>query len=193
MDAEAQKNRINIAYIDAANLDKSIRNRLKWELDYARFRAWLRDKYDVERAYIFIGLIPRYKALYTYLSESGFTLVFKEVVYQNGSRKPKGNCDSDLLMQATEDYYEGDLNQAVLVASDGDYAPLVKKLHENGRLATILSPSPPDQCSILLKRTNAKIAYIDDQKSLLEKVALEERPQNEKAPSEDGTSQGSFS
>src|SRR4029077_6378275 len=119
--------RVNIAYIDAANLDKALRTYGKWKLDYKRFRVWLKEKYKVQRAYIFIGLIPKYKDLYTYLQECGFTIVFKDVLYQDG--KPKGNCDSDLLMQATGDFYEGDLSKAILVASDGDYAPLVKLLY----------------------------------------------------------------
>ncbi len=170
MSEKGVKELINIAYIDAANLDKSLKNHLNWELDYKRFRIWLTEKYNVQRAYIFIGLIPKYKSLYTYLSESGFTLVFKEVIYQNGSTKPKGNCDADLIMQATEDFYEGELNKAILVTSDGDYTPLVKKLQENNKFETILSPSPPEKCSILLKRTDARISYINDQKILLEKT-----------------------
>ncbi len=170
MSKEDTKRLHNIAYIDAANLDKSLKNHLKWELDYKSFRIWLSDKYQIDRAYIFIGLIPKYKSLYTYLSESGFTLVFKEVVYQNGNKEPKGNCDSDLIMQAIEDFYEDKLNKAVLVASDGDYAPLVKKLHENKKFETILSPGTPDKCSILLKRIGVDIAYIGDQKSILQKL-----------------------
>ena len=162
------KQKINIAYIDAANLDRALKS-LNWKIDYERFRVWLKDKYQIERAYIFIGLIPKYSYLYTYLSESGFTLVFKEVVYQNGSDKPKGNCDTDLIMQAMEDYYEGNLSKAVLVASDGDYAPLVKKFHEQDSFYTVLSPALSKQCSILLKKTGVKISYINDQRSILEK------------------------
>ena len=160
---------INIAYIDAANLDRALKNHPEWKLDYARFRVWLRDKYKIEKAYIFIGLIPKYKDLYTYFSECGFTLVFKEVVYQKGSSTPKGNCDTDLIMQAMEDFYEGNLNKAVLVSSDGDYAPLVSKLLKKNSFSVILSPSPSIRCSILLKKTNARIAYLDDQRNLLER------------------------
>lgn len=172
---------INIAYIDATNLDKAIRKVLKWNLDYCRFRVWLKDKYRVERAYIFIGLIPKYKDLYTYLQECGFTLVFKEVIYQGGM--PKGNCDSDLLMQASSDLYEGDLNKAIIVTSDGDYAPLIKVLLSKGKLEAILSPAMADRCSILLKRTGAPIAYINDQRSILEKRVS--NSENEKAPDAD--------
>lgn len=165
---------INIAYIDATNLDKALRNHLRWNLDYKRFRIWLRDKYNVEKAYLFIGLIPKYKDLYIYLQECGFELVFKDVVYAEG--KPKGNCDSDLLMKASSDFYVGNLNKAVIVASDGDYAPLVKVLLEGERLETILSPNNCSRCSILLKRTGAPICYINDQRSKLEKVVNIKKP-----------------
>lgn len=136
-----------------------------WRLDYKRFRVWLTEKYGVQRAYLFIGLVPRYKDLYTHLQEAGFTLVFKETVYDNNG-KVKGNCDADLVLQASRDYYENHFDQAVLVSSDGDYASLVKFLYENSRLRAILSPS--DKCSVLLKRTNASIAYLSDQKNALQ-------------------------
>jgi uncharacterized LabA/DUF88 family protein len=168
MDESPESNKINIAYIDAANLDWSLKNTLKWDMDYAKFRVWLDDKYKVKRAHIFIGLIPKHRDLYNYLQNCGFSLVFKEVVYAKG--KTKGNCDSDLLMQAANDLYEGDLGKAIIVSSDGDYAPLVKTLIAKGKLQTILSPSPANKCSILLKRTGASIAYINDQRRILELV-----------------------
>jgi hypothetical protein len=158
--------KINIAYIDAANLDKALKLTLEWKLDYKRFRVWLSEKYKVERAYIFIGLMPKYKNLYTYLQECGFELAFKDVLYHHGT--PKGNCDSDLLMKASQDLYEGNLKKAILIASDGDYAPLIKVLKERDSLEIILSPALPEKVSLLLKRTGASIAYINDQRSILE-------------------------
>lgn len=168
----------NFAYIDGANLHGGTRS-LGWQLDYARFRVWLSEKYKVSRAYIFIGLIPKYKDLYTYLQEAGFTLVFKEVVY-DGDGKPKGNCDADLVLQAVRDTYEKRFDQAIIVSSDGDYASLVKFLNEQRKLRTILSPHSKKLCSILLKRTGAPIAYLSDQKSILQR-------QKEKAPDGDKT------
>jgi len=155
----------NIAYIDGANLHKGIAS-LGWTLDYRRFKVWLAEKYGVKSAYLFIGLIPKYKELYKYLQESGFTLVFKEVVY-DGDGKPKGNCDADLVLQTMRDTYENKFDEAVIVASDGDYAGLVKFLMEKDKLFIIISPSNEKKCSILLKRTGAKIAYINDQRLML--------------------------
>ena len=156
----------NFAYIDGANLHRGIAS-FGWKMDYARFRIWLSEKYSVKNAYIFIGLIPKYKDLYTYLQKCNFILIFKEVIFDKDG-KAKGNCDADLVLQATSDTYENKFDKAVIVSSDGDYAGLVKFLKERSKLEIILSPHTKDLCSILLKRTNASIAYINDQKSLLE-------------------------
>ena len=172
-----KKEHNNYAYIDGANLHKGIAG-FGWQLDYARFRVWLSEKYGVKNAYIFIGLIPKYKDLYKYLQECGFTLVFKEVIY-DGDGKAKGNCDADLVLQATRDAYENKFGSAIIVSSDGDYAGLVKFLKERGKLRTILSPHTKKLCSILLKRTDAPIAYLNDQKSILQ-------IRKEKAPDADG-------
>jgi len=174
----------NFAYIDGANLHTTI-TALGWTLDYARFRVWLTDKYHVSRAYVFIGLIPKYKDLYAYLQKSGFVLVFKEGVYDSIG-KPKGNCDADLVLQAVCDTYENNFDKAIVVSSDGDYAGLVRFLQKKNKISAILSPALPRRCSILLKKTNIPISYINDKRAIL-------RAQKEKAPSEDETSQGSFS
>ncbi|OGZ02772.1 MAG: hypothetical protein A2390_02310 [Candidatus Liptonbacteria bacterium RIFOXYB1_FULL_36_10] len=124
---------------------------------------WLSEKYSVKVAYLFIGLMPKNKELYKYLQESGFTLVFKEVIYDGGG-KPKGNCDADLVLQTTRDAYENKFNKAVIVSSDGDYAGLVNFLINKEKILTVLSPSNEKKCSILLKRTGVKISYLKDQK-----------------------------
>lgn len=155
----------NFAYIDGANLHKGIAD-LGWKLDYKRFRLWLNNKYQIKRAYLFLGLVPRYKDLYTYLQEVGFTLVFKETVYGEGG-KVKGNCDADLVLQVARDTYENKFDKAVVVSSDGDYASLIKFLQEKNKILAILSPS--NHCSVLLKRTNSRIVYIDWVKSKVDK------------------------
>ncbi|MEK7482586.1 MAG: NYN domain-containing protein [Patescibacteria group bacterium] len=168
----------NYAYIDGANLHRGIAG-FGWTLDYARFRVWLSEKYGVKNAYIFLGLIPKYKDLYKYLQECGFTLIFKEVIYDDAG-KAKGNCDADLVLQAARDTYENKFDNAVVVSSDGDYAGLVKFLKERGKLRIILSPHTKNLCSILLKRTDAPIAYLNDQRNILQ-------IQKEKAPDVDKT------
>ena len=170
----------NFAYIDGANLYRGI-EKSGWRLDYRRFRVWLSEKYSVKKAYIFLGLIPRYKELYKYLQEAGFVLVFKEVVYDDRG-EPKGNCDADLVLQAARDTYESKFDKAVLVSSDGDYAGLVKFLLEREKFFIILSTHPKDKCSILLKRTGVRISYISEQRSHLELSHKEKAPDGDKTP-----------
>lgn len=168
----------NVAYIDGANLHNGVKQ-LGWKFDYARFRVWLREKYNVEQAYLFLGLVPKYKDLYTHLQEQGYTLVFKEVIYDTNG-KAKGNCDADIVVLAMQDAYENKFDTAILVSSDGDYAPLVKFLIGKQKMGAVVSPYETKKCSVLLKRTGVKIAHVTDQRTILE-------TQKEKAPDADGT------
>lgn len=155
----------NVAYIDGANLHRGVAG-LGWALNYKRFRVWLSDKFGVSQAYLFIGLMPKNKDLYTALQEAGFTLVFKEVTY-DADGKAKGNCDADLVLKATRDAFENTFSKAVLVSSDGDYASLVRFLQEKKKFIGVVSPATAEKCSLLLKRTGTPIFYLNDQKSLL--------------------------
>lgn len=174
----------NFAFIDGANLHNGSKV-LGWDLDYARFRIWLREKYQVQRAYLFLGLVPKYKDLYTYLQEVGYTLVFKEVS-MDGDEKIKGNCDADLVLKGIVDHYEKKFDKAILVSSDGDYACLVRFWKEKGVFLSLISPY--NKCSFLLRKLNVPILYLPTQLSNLQKVLVKE-----KAPGADETAQGSFS
>jgi uncharacterized LabA/DUF88 family protein len=154
-----------IAYIDGANLHQGVKN-LGWRLDYARFRVWLQDKYKVEAVYLFIGLVPKNKNLYTALQEIGYILVYKEVTY-DGDGKVKGNCDADLVLKMTADCYENHYDKAILISSDGDYAGLVSFLKERGKFRALISPS--SNCSFLLRKLNISIVYLDSKKNTLQK------------------------
>lgn len=160
--------RKNVAYIDGANLHNGIKS-LSWDFDYKRFRVWLREKYAVEQAYLFIGMMPKYAELYTRLQEQGYTLVFKDVIY-DGNGKAKGNCDADIVVVAMQDAYENKFDSVVLVSSDGDYAPLVKFLIAKDKMLAVVSPYETQKCSVLLKRTGVKISYIADQKTILRAI-----------------------
>lgn len=173
-----------IAYIDGANLYTSI-GALGWKLDYKVFRRWLEQKYRVEAAYLFIGLVPSNKDLYTRLQEYGYILVYKEVTY-DGDGKVKGNCDADLVLKVAQDYYEKRLERAVIVSSDGDYSSLVAFLRDSGTFRVLLSPS--NSCSFLLRKLNIPIVYMD---MLRGKLALQGK--KEKAPGTGGPAQGSSS
>jgi len=80
----------------------------------------------------------------------------------------KGNCDADLVLKAASDFYENRMENAILVSSDGDYAVLVRFLMKKGKTPVIVSPSDAKKCSVLLKRTGVRIAYLNDQRGNLE-------------------------
>lgn len=174
----------NFAYIDGANLYNGTRS-LGWTLDYKKFRVWLKEKFSVTQAYIFIGLVPRQKNLYTYLQEAGYVLVYKEVTY-DGTGHVKGNCDADLVLKVVVDFYEKKFNHVVLVSNDGDYAPLVGFLKDKKVFRSLISPS--NKCSYLLRKLNIPIVFLDTQKSNLEQL-----PKKEKALGRDETPQRSSS
>lgn len=168
----------NFAYIDGANLDKGTAAD-GWSVDFAKFRKWLSDKYDVSTAYYFIGNIPKMNNLYVALQKAGFTLIFKEVVYEAGG-KPKGNCDADLVLQSVVDIFEDNCDKQILITSDGDFSSLAKFLIKKNKIKVILSPRDGNKCSILLKRTGAPITFLQDMKSKIEFV-------KEKTPDKDRT------
>lgn len=154
----------NYAFIDSQNLNLSIK-KMGWRLDYAKFRIYLAEKYDISRAYLFIGFVAGNKKLYDHLRSSGFALIFKKV-----STTPaggiKGNVDADLVLRAALELSE--YNKAVIVSSDGDFSSLVEYLFHCGKLRAVLSPDK-ECCSYLLRRAaGGKIAFLNDLRARLE-------------------------
>lgn len=140
----------NFAYIDGANLYKGIQE-LGWQLDYKKFRIFLREKYAVNKAYIFLGFIPTNANLYRDLQNWGYVVIFKPTL-PDGTGEVKGNCDAELVLQAVSDMYEALYDNAVIVTGDGDFACLVKFLKEKGRFKVVISPNHK-KASVLLKKT----------------------------------------
>jgi uncharacterized LabA/DUF88 family protein len=143
----AQQGTINFAFIDAQNLHMAI-NDLGWKIDYMRFRVYLREHYNVEKAYMFMGFKPDEQQLYNFLQDAGFILVFKPILeLKNGT--VKGNCDAELVLQVMIDYKR--YNKAIVVSGDGDFHCIVKYLQEQKKLETVLVPTERN-CSILIKK-----------------------------------------
>ena len=79
---------VSIAYIDGANLHKGVGS-MSWKLDYRRFRSWIRQKFGITEAHLFIGMMSKHADLYTYLQAAGYVLDFKEIIF-DGNGKAKG-------------------------------------------------------------------------------------------------------
>ena len=74
-----QNSYVTHAFIDAQNIYKGVQSD-GWSLDWRKFRVYLRDKYHVEKAFIFIGYMSQYQSLYSLLQECGYVLIFKPVI-----------------------------------------------------------------------------------------------------------------
>ena len=148
----------NQAFIDSQNLYLAIQE-LGWKLDYKRFRIYLKEKYSVEKAFMFLGYLAENQELYRFLQEAGFILIFRPILEKEG-KTIKGNCDVDLALHTLvnlKDYYK-----AIIVTGDGDFCMLVKYLQESNKLAKVLAPSRKN-CSVLLRKaTGSNIAFIED-------------------------------
>lgn len=68
----------SFGYIDGANLDRGSKA-LDSKIDYKKMYGWLRQKYKLDKIYLFIGLIPKYTKLYEYLQECGYILIFQSL------------------------------------------------------------------------------------------------------------------
>jgi len=156
----------NFAFIDSQNVYLSIRDQ-GWLLDWERFRIYLRDKYDVEQAYIFIGYVQNNETLYASLQEAGYILIFKPTLeFRDGNRIiTKGNVDAELVLHTMIEYSRYD--QAVIVSGDGDFHCLIKYLLEQKKLRRLIVPNLY-KYSRLLREFSEHITYLN---RLREKVS----------------------
>ena len=125
------------AFIDSQNLNMGVRSE-GWKLDYRKLRQYLRNKYDVSIAYIFIGFIEGNSLLYARLQKAGFILIFKPTM-QLPDGTVKGNVDAELVLHAMIEYPKYD--QAIIVSGDGDFYCLVEHLEKNGKLLKVMAPN----------------------------------------------------
>ncbi|MFA5067609.1 MAG: hypothetical protein WC466_06175, partial [Candidatus Izemoplasmatales bacterium] len=66
----------NYAFVDSQNLNLSVQS-LGWRLDFAKFRVYLKEKYGVSKAFLFIGYVEGNNDLYAFLQNAGFVCIFK--------------------------------------------------------------------------------------------------------------------
>lgn len=166
----------NYAFIDSQNVNLGIRD-LGWKIDWRKFRIYLKEKYKVGIAYIFIRYIDDNQDLYQSLQKDGYILIFKETL-KSKDGFVKGNCDAELVLQAMIDYKK--YEKAVIISGDGDFACLVRHLKKNGKLLKVLVPNI-SKYSALPKKTAAN-EYLDFMNNLKEKLTYEKQPEHKKHP-----------
>jgi uncharacterized LabA/DUF88 family protein len=143
----------NYAFIDNQNLNMTV-NKLGWKMDWKKFRKFLKDRYGVTTAFMFIGYVPEQEEMYEKLHDAGYAIVLKPTFDMTRPRleeneKPqddreekrqiKGNVDAELVLWAMKEINH--YKQAVIVSSDGDFFSLVEYLVERNKLCKLLVPS----------------------------------------------------
>ncbi|MEK7093823.1 MAG: NYN domain-containing protein [Patescibacteria group bacterium] len=164
----------NFAYIDNTNLYKGSQSE-GYEIDYIRLRKYLHERHQVTKAHIFIGFVSKNRDLYKELQDAGYTLIFKPTIPYEGGLK--GNCDAELVLQATIDFFENKYDKAIIVTSDGDFACLASFLKEKDKLDAVLSPRSKKRCSILLRQTGARLTFLPEVRDKIRK-----RPTGDETP-----------
>ena len=147
----------NYAFIDGENLYKSIRNQ-GWKLDYHKFRIYLKEKYSISRAFLFIGYMKEKKVLYESLKKSGFELVYKPTI-KKADGETKGNVDAELVLKTMIEL--NNFNKAIIITGDGDFCCLVKYLTEIKKLRILMIPDRRNY-SALFREFREDIVYMNE-------------------------------
>lgn len=159
----------NYAFIDSQNLNLAIREQ-GWSLDFKRFRIYLKDKYKIEKAFLFIGYLPENQSLYKNLQDAGYILVFKPTLVRKDG-EIKGNVDAELVLHAMIEYKN--YSKALIVTGDGDFYCLVDYLNKKDKLLKLLVPNVK-KYSKLLKPFAAN--RLDFMNNLRKKLEFKKRP-----------------
>ncbi len=159
----------NFAFIDAQNLNlgtsKDVYRNGKmiykgWKLDLKKFRQYLRDKFRVQKAFMFIGYIHENEKFYEKLREIGYKIIFKPTI-RDCYGKPKGNVDAELVLHSAAIEFVN-FDKAVIVSGDGDFYCLHEYLATKEKLLKIIIPNRKSESSLLKKFQAYKIFLVRD-------------------------------
>jgi len=154
----------NYAFIDSQNLNLAIREQ-GWSLDFGKFRRYLKDKYRVQMAFLFIGYLNGNSELYSTLQKQGFHLIFKPtMILPNG--KVKGNVDAELVLHAMIEY--SNFDEAIIITGDGDFHCLIDYLAKNNKLLKLLVPNKDAYSTLLKKVASGKLDFMNNLKNKLQ-------------------------
>jgi len=151
------------AFIDSQNLNLGVRSQ-GWKLDWSKFRQYLRNKYNVTEAYLFIGYKPGNEGLYTDLQKMGYLVILKPTM-ELPDKTVKGNVDAELVLHSMLQY--NNYEKAIIISGDGDFFCLVEYLAKEKKLLHVLTPNK--HYSKLYKPYSGFVIRVDQLKGSLEK------------------------
>ena len=124
-------------FIDSQNLNLSVRDQ-GWRLDFRKFYIYLKNKYKIVKAFLFIGYVDKNVDLYQKLEKIGYILIFKPTIPCEKDRI-KGNVDAELVLYSMIEFCNYD--KAIIVSGDGDFYCLIKYLLSKNKLKNIIIPN----------------------------------------------------
>lgn len=125
----------------------------------------MKNKYNVQKAYLFIGQLAGNEGFYLSLQEAGYILIFKPTV-ELATGVVKGNVDAELVLHSAAIQYIN-YDKAIIVSGDGDFTCLVEFLDRKDKLLNVMPPNK--HFSSLLRRYNHYIVRIDLLRETLER------------------------
>jgi len=144
-----------------------------WVINLTRFRVYLENKYNVSKAYYFLGYgQKKNQELYEEIQNAGFVLIFRE---HNPAMigKKKGNVDSDIIFHIMKKMYKKeDFNKIILVSGDGDYKLLVDFLIEEKKFEKILFPNRKFASSLYKELGSKYFDYLENE-GIKHKIGLQ--------------------
>lgn len=143
------------AFIDSQNLNLGVRSQ-GWKLDWRKFRQYLRNKYNVTDAFLFIGYKAGNEMLYAQMQQMGYVVVLKPTM-ELPDKSVKGNVDAELVLHTMIQYKNYD--KAIIVSGDGDFHCLVEYLDQQNKLLHVFAPNK--HYSSLLRKYNNYVLRID--------------------------------
>lgn len=154
----------NYAFIDSQNLNLSIRDQ-GWNLDFDKFYRYIRDRFSISQAFLFIGYVPQNQPLYIALQKIGYIIVFKPTL-KLPNEIVKGNVDAELVLHTMIEF--PNYAQAIVVSGDGDFFCLIEYLLAKKKLCRLIVPNKY-KFSSLLRGFNEHITFLNNTKEKLQK------------------------
>ena len=131
-------------FVDAANIFYTQRT-LGWRISYERLRHYFKNECGKNSGKMFVYTAtdsdrPQQKKFLDILGINGYIVRTKEVKrirITKGVYEWKGDFDVELTMDVMDNIKEFDT--AVLLSGDSDFAPIVRRMKENGKTVVIMS------------------------------------------------------
>ncbi|MDD5423055.1 MAG: NYN domain-containing protein [Candidatus Omnitrophica bacterium] len=129
-------------FIDAANIIHCYKD-TEWKIDFKKLKKYFESKCTLIGIYYYSAFFEEsmgQKSFFEMLSRKGFILRVKrirKITNEDGAITLKGNCDTDMVVDAVSciDNYD----TAVIMSGDSDFVSLVNLLRGKGKKVVIIS------------------------------------------------------